>query len=257
MAPENPKLPVSVFIVAQDESQHLPRLMASLSAFAEIIVVDSGSSDDTPKIATDFGATVIHQPWLGYAGQKQFALEQCSQEWVLNLDADEVVTEPMLTAIKQAIAANDCDAVRFNRNDLFIGKMPPATIKKPNNVRFYRRSKAAFDVNQKVHETAKCDGTTLCVEAAFDHYGYDQISVLMDKLNTYSSLKAEQKYAKGKSASLFKLILIGPIEFVRKLFLQRMIFFGRRGLILAALNAHYAFLKEAKLLELHLRKHKD
>ncbi|MGB2427763.1 MAG: glycosyltransferase family 2 protein, partial [Alteromonas sp.] len=77
------------------------------------------------------------------------------------------------------------------------------------------------------------------------------------KLNAYSSLKAQQKFANGKSASFLKLMLIVPIEFLRKLLLQRLIFFGRRGFILAALNAYYAFLKEAKLLELHLRKQND
>lgn len=257
MATDHSKLPVSVFIVAQDEEQHIARLMASLSVFAEIIVVDSGSADSTPQIAAEFGAKVIHQAWLGYAGQKQFALEQCSQDWVLNLDADEVVTDAMIAAIQQALTNDNCDAIRFDRNDLFIGKMPPAAMKKPNNVRFYRREKASFDINQKVHETAKCEGPILFVDAAFNHYGYDQISVLMDKLNVYSSLKAQQKFANGKSASLLKLMLIVPIEFLRKLLLQRLIFFGRRGFILAALNAYYAFLKEAKLLELHLRKQND
>lgn len=246
-------IPVSVFIIAQDEAHNIGRLLDSVKQFAEIVVVDSGSCDETPKIAEEYGAKVYHQPWLGYAAQKQCAMEKCSQDWVLNLDADEVVTDAMKLCIQSMIKRDDIDAVRFQRNDLFIGKMPSGGIKKPDNVRLYRRCKAAFDTQQKVHETAIVEGHTECVDACIDHYGYDSIATLVDKLNTYSTLKADEKHAKGKRASMLKLVAIIPIEFLRKYLLQRLFMFGRRGLILAALNAHYAFMKEAKLLEHQLR----
>lgn len=247
-------IPVSVFIIAQDEAHNIGRLLDSVKQFAEIVVVDSGSCDETPQIAEQYGAKVYLQPWLGYAAQKQCAMEKCSQDWVLNLDADEVVTDAMMACIRKMIVRHDIDAVRFKRNDLFIGKMPSGGIKKPDNVRLYRRCKAAFNVDQTVHETAVVEGHTECVDACIDHYGYDTIATLVDKLNTYSTLKADEKYEKGKRASIVKLVAIIPLEFLRKYLLQRLFMFGRRGLILAALNAHYAFMKEAKLLEHELRK---
>ena len=246
-------IPVSVFVIAQDEADNIERLLKSVKHFAEVIVVDSGSCDATPQIAERLGAKVFHQPWLGYAAQKQCAMEKCSQDWVLNLDADEVVTDAMRQCIAKMISRDDIDAVRFKRNDLFIGKMPSSGIKKPDNVRLYRRCKAAFDVKQKVHETAIVDGHTECVDACIDHYGYESIATLADKLNTYSTLKADEKHSRGKRASLLKLMVILPVEFLRKYFLQRLCMFGRRGLILAAMNAYYAFMKEAKLLEHELR----
>lgn len=246
-------IPVSVFVVAQNEATDLPQLLSSVKQFAEVIVVDSGSTDQTPQLAAQGGAKVLHQAWLGYAGQKQFALEQCKHDWVLNLDADEVVTPAMVTEIKRVIQQENIDAVRFSRNDSFIGRMPPSSVKKPNNVRLYRRNKAKFDTTQLVHETAKIDGNVVKVETCFDHYGYDDIATLATKLNTYSGLKAQQKFSRGKRGSILKLTLIVPVEFLRKLILQRLIMFGRRGFILAALNAYYAFLKEAKLVELGMR----
>ncbi|WP_100644096.1 glycosyltransferase family 2 protein [Alteromonas facilis] len=253
MQEHSEKLAVSVFIVAQDEAHNMPRLMQSLSTFAEVIVVDSGSQDKTIDIAREFGATVYEQPWLGYAGQKQFALDKCTQPWVLNLDADEVVTDEMLEAIIKFVERDDIDAVRFDRNDLFIGKMPPPSISKPNNVRLYRRKNAQFDTSQQVHETAKIEGQITTTNASFDHYGYDDIQTLVAKTNQYSTLKATEKFNRGKRGSLLKLMLILPLEFLRQYLLKRMFTFGVRGVILAAINAQYAFLKEAKLIEQGLR----
>ncbi|MCU7554819.1 glycosyltransferase family 2 protein [Alteromonas sp. ASW11-19] len=245
---EQTKLPVSVFIVAQNEESNITRLMRSLTHFDEVVVVDSGSTDDTPAIARQHGAKVFHQTWLGFAAQKQWAMEQCKNDWVLNLDADEVVTAEMFKAIAEVIKDANVDAVRFNRNDLFLGKMPPKWMKKPNNVRLYRRAKAKFDTTQKVHESARVDGREIHVKASFDHYGYNDIATLVLKFNHYSSLKAKEKYQRGKRGSLIKLSLICAIEFWRKYLLQRHFTFGVRGFILSILNAHYAFLKEAKLL---------
>ncbi|WP_100657589.1 glycosyltransferase family 2 protein [Alteromonas flava] len=254
MSERSNKLPVSVFIVAQDEAQHMPRLLQSLEAFAEVIVVDSGSTDNTREIARQYGATVYDQEWLGYAGQKQFALEKCTQEWVLNLDSDEQVNAAMLNAIRDFIATTDKDALRFDRNDIFIGKMPPAAISKPNNVRLYRRTKARFNTEQQVHESAVIDGPIATTSASFDHYGYDDIHTLVIKHNQYSTLKAREKFSRNKRGSIFKLMLILPLEFIRQYVFKRLFTFGLRGLILATLNANYAFLKEAKLIEQQLRK---
>ena len=251
------KIPVSVFVITQDEQHNIARLLDSVKDFAEIVIVDSGSQDETLNIAQQYDVSIYLQPWLGYAAQKQCALEKCSQDWVLNLDADEVVTDEMRDVICDIIQRQDVDAVRFNRNDRFIDQMPSGSIKKPNNVRLYRRCLAAFDAEQQVHESAIVDGKEIHVSASFDHYGYDDIATLVTKMNSYSCLKAQDKQRRGKRGSLLKLMFIFPIEFLRKYLLQRLFTFGRRGFILAVLNAHYAFMKEAKLIELQLREPKQ
>ena len=248
------KLPISVFIITKNEARNLTRLLPALNRFREVIIVDSGSTDDTKAVAESFGVSVVHQPWLGFAAQKQKALMLCTQPWALNLDADELPTEKMINAMATLVCELDVDAVRFKRRDYFIDALPPESIRLPNNRRLYRTQKAQFDTHQCVHETAQIIGNEVQTDAAFHHYGYNEISQLVDKINSYSSIRADEKWASRKQPSMLKLLCIVPLEFIRQYCLQRLFLFGRRGFILAMLNAHYAFLKEAKLMEHALKR---
>ncbi len=250
------KLPVSVFVITQNEENNIARLLESTSCFDEVVIVDSGSTDNTINIAYQYGARVVKKDWTGYAAQKQFAMNLCNNEWVLNLDADEELTPALILSITQLIGNPSINGVRFLRQDLFLGETMPKLMKKPNNLRLYRKQSAQFDVSQQVHETAMVEGNIHKTKEHFLHYGYNDIQSLVEKNNVYSSLKAIQKFETGKRASLLKLVLIFPIEFLRKFLLQGLIFWGRRGLILATLNAFYAFQKEAKLLGFQMQKSK-
>ncbi|WP_232230545.1 glycosyltransferase family 2 protein [Alteromonas sp. RW2A1] len=241
-----------MFIVAQDEANNIERVLRSVSDFAQVLVVDSGSTDNTVALAEAMGAEVIHQDWLGYAGQKQFALSLCQQDWVLNLDADEALTPECIAVIKQTIIRNDIAALRFARNDIFMNQLPNKWMKKPNNLRLYRRQLAHFDTSEQVHESAIVEGKEIRTQVAFTHFGYNRIDALVAKNNLYSSFRAEDKFARNKRPSLIKLALVLPFTFLQKYFLQGRITNGKRGLILATIDAFYAFLKEAKLWEKYL-----
>lgn len=251
------KLPISVFIITQDEAHNLPRLLDSLQPFAEIVVVDSGSRDNTLAIAEQAGARIVQQAWLGYAGQKQFALEQCTQEWVLNLDADEVCTQEMIAVMQTYMQQPHVAGLRFRRKDQFMNRFPPLLASPQRNLRFYRRDKAAFQVNKMVHESAQVEGAVVNVDAYFLHYGYNDVATLLNKINQYSSLRAEEKVRAGKKGSLLKLVLIFPIEFLRQYLLKKLVFFGYRGFVLAQINAFYAMLKEAKTYALAQSRRED
>jgi glycosyltransferase involved in cell wall biosynthesis len=244
------KLPISVFIITLNEEHNIRRLLESLKPFQEIIVVDSGSTDKTLQIAKEYNAKVTYNPWPGYAKQKQFAMNLCSNDWVLNLDADEEIPKNLLTEIEQITSQEDIDAVRFARCDLFLGKKMHRYCSLFSNTRLYRKSKASFDLSFLVHESATIKGKQAYIKTPFLHYGYNDIDTLCSKLNDYSTLKAKEKFTKGKTANLAKLLLIFPIEFIRKLIFQRFALFGVRGFILSILYAHYALLKEAKLYSL-------
>ena len=247
------KIPVSVFIITQDEEKNIERVLDSVKNFDEIVVVDSGSQDRTVEIAKQKNAKVVFNAWEGFARQKQFAMELCKNEWVFNLDADEEMTDSVFNEIKKIIQQDEFSSARFFRNDILIGKKMPVFMRLPNHVRLYKKSMAAFEPEDLVHETAKVSGKEKQVKTDFMHYGYDAIDVLIDKNNSYSSLKAQEKFKKNKSPSLLKLVTIVPLEFIRKFFFQRYFLYGLRGVILAMVNANYAFLKEAKLFELHMR----
>lgn len=247
-------LPISVFIVTKNEEANIGRLLDSLTDFAEVIVVDSGSIDNTVKIAKEKGARVVSHKWMGYSKQKQYAMDLCHHEWVMNLDADEQLPPCIIPKISKAIKDRGTDAVRFLRIDYFMGKPMPNTISLPKNVRLYRKSKARFDGKCLVHESASIKGKTKLIKHAFIHYGYEDLKTFSHKLNTYSSLKAKEKYLRGKRFSPVKLSLVFPFEFVRKYLFQRYALFGWRGVILSVLHANYAFMKEAKLLALHIKR---
>lgn len=243
------KSPISVFIVTLNEEKNLPKVLKSVDFVDEIIVVDSGSSDNTVAIAQSFGATVVMNPWPGYAKQKQFAMELCRHDWVLNLDADEEVTPALAQRFKELITQDKYTNIRCLRDDIFIGKSLSSWSKKPNNNRLYRKSLAIFDDSRLVHESATVQGKELFIDQVLIHYGYGNIERLTDKNNQYSSLKSREKFVKSKKFSLVKLLLIFPLVFIKELIFQRKIFSGTRGFILAIMMAYYAFLKEAKLYE--------
>jgi len=247
------KLPVSVFVITKNEEHNIGRMLKSVELFSEVILVDSGSTDNTIDIARRYGATVFSQDWLGYSKQKQFAMSLCSNEWVLNLDGDEELTPALITDITSLIKQDDINAVRFTRDDIFIGKTRPAFMKRQTNLRLYRKKFSSFDPSKKVHESATVEGKVIVSENYFIHYGYDNIQALIEKNNRYSSLRIEEKIAKGKKFSPLKLSLILPLEFLRKFVFQRYFLFGWRGFVLSAISANYAFLKEAKLLEHQLK----
>lgn len=244
------KLPVSVFIITKNEARHLAKTLSSVQYMDEIIVVDSGSTDSTIEIAKKFGAKVYHHDWMGYAKQKQYAMSLCQHEWVLNLDGDEAISPDIVHALQQVILDDNADCVRMWRDDIFINKPLSAWSKKANNHRFYKRSKSYFDDKKFAHESASVNGKEIFLNQTFTHYGYDSISAITTKNNTYSSLKAKEKHHQHKLHSSLKLIIIFPLVFFKEYLLQRKIFSGKRGFILSIMEAYYAFIKEAKLYEL-------
>jgi glycosyltransferase involved in cell wall biosynthesis len=248
------KLPISVFIVTQNEEKYIEKTLKSVSLFDEVILVDSGSTDSTLDIAKRYGAKIYTHSWQGYAKQKQYAMSLCSNDWVLNLDGDEAINQNLIDAFEVILQQDKADSVRFWRNDIFIDKPLSSWSKKPNNLRLYKRSKSFFDDSQMAHESATVDGTEIFINETFDHYGYLSVEVLTSKINIYSSLKANEKFAKGKKFSTLKIFTIFPLAFIKEYFFQRKIFSGKRGFILAVINAYYAFSKEAKLFENHQNK---
>lgn len=247
----NKKIPVSVFIITQNEEQHIARAINSCQDFDEVIVVDSGSNDDTKTIAESLGAKVVHNDWPGYAKQKQYAMSLCKHEWVLNLDADEELTSEVISDFKRLIESEQYDFIKCFRNDLFLGMFFPRWIHLPNNHRLFKKSSAQYRINDLVHEGPDFNGREGKSNYYFNHYGYADIETLNQKYEYYSTLKAQEKFNKGKKPSRLKLLLVAPLEFIRVYLIYRYCFAGLRGFIFAKLAAHYAFLKESKLYSYH------
>jgi glycosyltransferase involved in cell wall biosynthesis len=243
--------PISAFLVTCNEAEHIKDVLAALMAFDEIIVVDSGSTDGTQDIVKDSGATLIHQDWLGFAKQKQYAMSLCRNEWVFNVDGDEVVPADLAVRIQAAVDSGSADAYRIFFEDIFWNAPMSAQSAKRSIVRVYNKHKVQFPTDRLVHENVKLikGAKEARIAGTVTHYGYATTHQLMNKQNTYSLLKAQEKFNKGKRPSLLKLIMIFPLYFIKTYFLKKMFLSGRRGLVHALIESMYAFLKEAKLHE--------
>lgn len=249
---------LSAFIIAYNEEQKILAALESVSFCDEVLVVDSGSSDNTVDICRRFGARVIQQSWLGYAGQKQFALERCSYDFCLNIDADERVT-PLLQAEITALLqrGNLVAAYEIIGRNEFLGALVPNFMRHEYHVRLFNRLNVSYDTDKLVHESVSVNGAVLRMQHCIEHKAKETIAIFQADLDRYSSLRAIEKSQLGKKSSLLKLCLIFPLTFLKKYFLQRAFIFGRRGFILATMESYYAFLKEAKLCEFALHNNLD
>lgn len=243
---------VSAFVITKNEAAHISEVLAALSSFDEVIVVDSGSKDNTVALAKQAGAKVIHQDWLGYAKQKNFAMQQCRNSWVINIDGDEVLSQHNIDEITTIINEDKADAIRLYFDDLLWGESMARRTRKRSIIRAFKRTHAKYPTERLVHENLVLEkgARVASIKSLVTHYGYDSTEVLTHKFNRYSSLKAQEKFNKNQSPSSAKLLLVYPLTFVKIYLFRKMFLSGIRGVIVAHLEATYAFLKEAKLFEL-------
>lgn len=238
----------SVYIICQNEENHIQRVLESIKDFAEIIIVDSGSSDKTLEIASEYTKNIHHQEWLGFAAQKEYAKNLCTQDWVLNLDADEQLTIELKEEIEKTISFNNVDGLDIKISSRFLGEFNHPSSKFNRRVRFFRKSSGHYPP-KLVHESIVIKGKIQKADGFIYDYGTIDLETHLSKINSYSSLRADEKFNKGKKASLLKLLLVFPLAFVKSFFIKRGFLNGTRGFVAAMNNSFYAFLKEAKLYE--------
>lgn len=240
---------ISVYLITKNESAHLGQVLASCRDADEVIVVDSGSTDGTLEIARAAGAKVIHQDWLGFARQKDFALKQCKHEWVLNMDGDEILSVGAIPLVRQAIATGTAVGYRIARDDEFMGESMSRSHCRPF-LRVYRRDQAVWDLQKTVHEHIEVPGRHPTIPGVTIHHkGYDNVTVYMDKLNRYAALKNVMWEKSGRGGSALRVLAAFPLALFKHLLFRRMIFSGPRGFVRAMQDAFYVFLAEAMAYE--------
>lgn len=239
----------SVYIICKNEEKHIKRVLESVKDFDEIILVDSGSIDNTLEIAKDYTKNIYHQDWIGFAKQKEYARSLCSNEWVLNLDADEELTNELKNEIIKTIDENKIDGLNIKISSLYLGKFNNEKSKFNRRIRFFRKSLGYYP-EKLVHESIVVNGKIKKAKSFIYDYGTIDLKTHIDKVNAYSSLRAEEKLKKNKRSSLLKLLFVFPLSFFKSYVIKRGFLNGTRGFIAAVNNSFYAFLKEAKLYEL-------
>lgn len=241
---------VSVYIICKNEEKHIKRVLESVKEFTEIIIVDSGSIDNTLEIAKNYTDNIYHQEWMGFAKQKEYARSLCSNEWVLNLDADEELTIELKNEIISTINENKVDGLNIKISSLYLGKFNSEKSKFNRRIRFFRKDLGYYP-EKLVHESIIVNGKIKKAKGFIYDYGTIDLKTHLDKINAYSSLRAEEKFEKNKKSSLFKLLFVFPLAFFKSYIIKRSFLNGTRGFIAAMNNSFYAYLKEAKLYELN------
>lgn len=251
---------LSVAIITFNEEKNIGRTLESVKWADEIVVVDSGSTDGTVAICREYTDKIIHQDWLGFAGQKNLAIERTTGKWVLSLDADEPV-EPMLASeIRDIISSPGAhDGYLIPRKTFFLGKLVRHGGWYPDyNLRLFRKGRGWFE-ERAVHESLKIEGTTGRTNYAILHYAYPDLVSYMSSIDKYSSLAVN--VMAGKGISSFKAgwvnILGRPLfTFIFKYFFRLGFLDGKHGLVLNLYHSYYVFAKYAKAWEYMSKAHR-
>jgi len=237
---------LSVIMIVKNEADNLRQSLQSVAFADEIIVLDSGSTDNTTKIAREFTDKVFVTDWPGYGIQKQRALSHATGSWVLNLDADEVVSYELQQDIIQVIQENKADAYRVPILLNFYGKTLYYSLSPKGHIRLFKRQGASYSENI-VHEAVILpkNASIKQLKSGLVHHSYRDVSHALEKMNTYSSSSAVMRAVKP---SFLKTIFGACWMFFRCYFLQGGFLEGRDGFLLAVMSAENSFYRGIKMI---------
>jgi glycosyltransferase involved in cell wall biosynthesis len=237
---------ISSITITKDSGRHIGACLDSLSFCDERIVVDSGSTDDTVEIARAKGAKVVHQDWLGFGPQKNFALTLANGDWILWLDSDEAVTPELAAAIKEAVVRGDADGYEMSRLSSFCDRPLRHSGWYPDYVmRLFRRDKGRFST-RAIHEKVELHGTVKRLSGDITHHPVERLEDAIRRVDSYSTLGAQEIVAAGRRVWFITGIVRGLWAFIRAYILRAGFLDGREGFLLAVANAegtYYRYMK--------------
>ena len=253
--------PVSVFIITKNEEERITRAISSVIAWVdEVIVVDSGSTDDTVKIAQAIGAKVVFNAWPGYGAQKRFGEDLCRNAWILNIDADEEVTKELESEIKQLFFHGNpkYSAYMMAMRDVLPGQQREMSINYSKwAIRLYNKTKARFS-ESPVHDSVIVEhGAVGRLRSPCLHYSFRNITHAIEKMNSYTSAQARDMLTRGVQVNTLRLVLEFPATFFKAYFLRRFVVLGRQGFVYAMIYAFTRTMRLAKYNELLRDTEKD
>ena len=230
---------LSVVIITKNAEKYIKNAIQSAFFANEIIVLDSGSTDNTCNIAKELGARVEYQKWLGFGRQKNKAVEMASNDWVFVLDSDEQITEKLKAEIIQTLENPVSDGYKVARLNIFFGKSIKYCGLYPDySIRLFDRRKGKFN-DVAVHESVQLNGSTSALKNHMLHLAFETVKEFVEKQKKYALLSQKNK-------SLVKAC-ISPIWTFLKIYIFRFGFIeGWRGLVIAKVYAQYTFWKYIK-----------
>ncbi|MCC6818543.1 MAG: glycosyltransferase family 2 protein [Bacteroidia bacterium] len=238
---------VSAVIIAKNEAENLQKSLPKLGWCDEIIVVDDYSTDNTEAVSLSFGCKVFKRKFDGFGTQKRFGISHASHDWILNIDADEILSNELIQEIQSIIEDIDIQAYEIPIRHVFLGKIFKYGKESAYfHLRLFNRQFGNFN-EATVHEKVIIDGKTARLKHNILHYSYKDLHHYFDKFNRYTEIGAEKLKQQGKKRSLLVCIGSFPIYFIKHYFIYRNFMNGWQGFLWSYLNAWYHTVKYLKL----------
>lgn len=249
-----PTFPLTLAVITRNEAGSIARCLDSVPFAAEKLVVDSGSDDDTVAIAQAHGARVVHQDWLGFGAQRNFATTQCAHDWILVLDADEWLSPELAAELERklpALIAGDAPAAILRRRTIYMGR--PMRWYRPNVgeklARLYHRDRARWS-DARVHESLRFAGTAPTFYAPFEHANNPTLPHKQLKVLRYAELKCRDWLDKGKPVRMWQAPFVYVLAFLKDYLFRLAFLDGWRGFLIAQTAASYALYKRMRYYEM-------
>jgi glycosyltransferase involved in cell wall biosynthesis len=240
---------VSAVIITLNEADNIGRTVDKLGWCDEVIIVDSYSSDDTVAICVNKGCQVFQRQFDGYGTQKQYAVSLAKNNWVLCIDADEVLTDELVQEIQEEMKNPAADAYLMQMEFVFINRVfKYGKESSKSYIRLFNKSKGTYN-SDKVHESLELQGTVKKMKGKILHYSYKSIAHYFEKFNRYSSLGAQLAVEKNKQKPLIVEVIAVPYYFFRYYFFELNFLNGIQGFYWSAFQSFYHFVKYTKTRE--------
>ncbi len=243
---------VSAVIITYNEEKNIRRTLQQLYWCDEVVIVDSYSTDNTLAICKEFGCTIFSRKFEGYGEQKRFAVLQASNDWVLCIDADEVLTDKLIWEMtEELLSGTPCSGFSVRMNLVFLDKeFVHGKESGRYFLRLFNKLHGGF-TDDKVHESIQVEGKIKKLHHTIRHYSYTSLHQCLEKCNRYSTYSAEMAFGKGKTKSILAIFFGLPYNFFKYYFLERNFLNGLKGFYWSVFSTYYHFAKYVKLRELH------
>jgi glycosyltransferase involved in cell wall biosynthesis len=240
---------ISAVFITLNEEKRIAKALGAGSWDDEIVVIDSGSTDHTVDEARRHGAKVFQRKFDDFASQKNFALEKAAQEWVLFLDADEIVTGELHKEAAEAVNTEAFNGYMIPRTNVIFGRaMRYGGHQGDSHLRLFRKGAAHFE--GAIHEKVLVKGHVGRLESPIMHYSTETVNEYLAKLELYTDLEAHLLLKSGRKVPVRDMALKPLLKFIKQYFLQGGFLDGVEGFMFYRLSMFYLFVKYAKYFEL-------
>lgn len=245
---------LSCVVITKDEEEVIAKCLKHLLFCDEILIIDDYSKDKTTKIAYRLGAKIFKRKLNGdFSQQRNFGLRKARCEWVLFVDADEIVNSELQKEILKVIAKDNFSGFYIKRKDYFLGtEIKHGEGGKLKLLRLAKKSCGKWQ--RKVHETWLVNGKKSCLKNPLLHYPHETLGEFLNQINFYSTLHAESNLEEGKNSSLFKIIFFPIFKFIKSWLFDLGILDGVSGTLYSLMMSLHSFLSWSKLWLLQKRK---